>query len=184
MADKYDEKSSVQEYETHNEPVGGVKEVTAASVALAAAVAARKPSLLSPGMLKLYFILSVGYLISTMNGFDSSLMVGWYRSSFLERGHWLLQGAINAMETYQKSFGLSGAGSSTGIIFIIYNLGQIAAFPFCSFLADGYGRRKCIFIGCLIVILGTAVQTSSHTRSAFMGGRFILGFGAAIASVW
>jgi hypothetical protein len=88
MADKYDEKSSVQEYETHNEPVGGVKEVTAASVALAAAVVARKPSsLLSPGMLKLYFILSVGYLISTMNGFDSSLMVGWYRSSFLERGH-------------------------------------------------------------------------------------------------
>jgi hypothetical protein len=87
MADKYDEKSSVQEYETHNEPVGGVKEVTAASVALAAAVAARKPSLLSPGMLKLYFILSVGYLISTMNGFDSSLMVGRYRSSFVERGH-------------------------------------------------------------------------------------------------
>ena len=87
------------------------------------------------------------------------------------------------METYQKSFGLSGAGSSTGIIFIIYNLGQIAAFPFCGFLADGYGRRRCIFVGCLTVALGTAVQTSSHTRSAFMGGRFILGFGAAIASV-
>ena len=93
------------------------------------------------------------------------------------------QGAVNAMETYQSTFGLDGAGSSTGIIFIIYNLGQIAAFPFCGLLADGYGRRKCIFIGCLIVIIGTAVQTSCHTRSAFMGGRFILGFGAAIASV-
>ena len=93
------------------------------------------------------------------------------------------QGAINAMKTYQSTFGLDGAGSSTGIIFIIYNLGQIAAFPFCGLLADGYGRRKCIFIGCLIVLIGTAVQTSCHTRSAFMGGRFILGFGAAIASV-
>lgn len=36
-------------------------------------------------------------------------------------------GAINAMEPYQKSFGLSGAGSSTGIVFITYQLGQIAA---------------------------------------------------------
>ena len=87
------------------------------------------------------------------------------------------------MEPYQSTFGLNGAGSSAGIIFIIYNLGQIAAFPFCGLLADGYGRRKCIFVGCLIVLIGTAVQTSCHTRSAFMGGRFILGFGAAIASV-
>ena len=85
------------------------------------------------------------------------------------------------MESYQETFGLSGAGSSTGIIFIIYNLGQIAAFPFCGFLADGYGRRKCIFIGCAIVLIGTAIQTSCHTRGVFIAGRFILGFGAAIA---
>jgi MFS family permease len=91
-------------------------------------------------------------------------------------------GSINAMTPYQKSFGLSGAGSSTGLIFIIYNLGQIAAFPFCGFLADGYGRRVCIFIGCLIVLVGTAIQASCHTRSVFMGGRFLLGMGAALAS--
>jgi MFS family permease len=100
-----------------------------------------------------------------MNGFDSSLM-----------------GSINAMSTYQHSFHLAGAGSSTGLIFIIYNLGQIAAFPFCGLLADGYGRRKCIFIGCLVVCIGTAIQTSANTRGQFIGGRFILGFGAAIAS--
>lgn len=47
-----------------------------------------------------------------MNGFDSSLM-----------------GSINAMKPYQETFGLSGEGSSAGIIFIIYNLGQIASFP-------------------------------------------------------
>jgi hypothetical protein len=38
-----------------------------------------------------------------MNGYDSSLM-----------------GAINAMKSYQNTFGLTGEGSSTGIIFIIY----------------------------------------------------------------
>jgi len=48
---------------------GKVVEVQAASVALAAALAAQKPKLFSKNMLKLYFIMSVGYLISTMNGF-------------------------------------------------------------------------------------------------------------------
>lgn len=91
-------------------------------------------------------------------------------------------GAINAMEPYQKTFGLNGTGSSTGIIFIIYNLGQIAAFPFCGWLADGYGRRICIFVGCAIVLIGTAVQGSANHQPQFIGGRFLLGFGAALAS--
>jgi hypothetical protein len=38
--------------------------------------------------------MGIGYLISTMNGFDSSLM-----------------GSINAMKPYQDSFGLTGAGN-------------------------------------------------------------------------
>lgn len=109
--------------------------------------------------------MGIGYLVSTMNGFDSSLM-----------------GAINAMKPYQDTFGLSGEGSSAGIIFIIYNLGQIAAFPFCGFLADGYGRRLCIFVGCALVLVGTAVQATAHSMDHFIGGRFILGFGASIAS--
>jgi MFS family permease len=61
-------------------------------------------------------------------------------------------------------------------------LGQIAAFPLCGLLADGYGRRVCIFIGCLIVWIGTAVQASANGEGQFIGGRFLLGFGAAIAS--
>ncbi|ATZ50894.1 hypothetical protein BCIN_06g03640 [Botrytis cinerea B05.10] len=144
---------------------GQVTQIQTASVALAAAVAAQKPRLLSRNMIQLYAIMGVGYLVSTMNGFDSSLM-----------------GSINAMIPYQESFGLSGAGSSTGVIFIIYNMGQIAAFPFCGLLADGYGRRMCIFIGCLIVLIGTAIQAAAHARGQFIGGRFVLGFGAALAS--
>lgn len=90
--------------------------------------------------------------------------------------------AINAMEPYQRDMSLSGAGSSTGIVFIVYNLGQIAAFPFCGFLADGYGRRVCIFVGCFLVLIGTAVQASASSLPQFIGGRFLLGFGASIAS--
>lgn len=70
-------------------------QVNAASVALAAAIAAQKPSLWSKNMFKLYFIMAIGYLVSTMNGFDSSLM-----------------GAVNAMKPFQETFGLNGAGMS------------------------------------------------------------------------
>lgn len=146
-------------------PVTGHETEVPATAALEAVLAECKPSMFSPGMLKLWAIMSIGYLVSTMNGFDSSLM-----------------GAINAMKPYQESFGLTGAGSTTGIVFITYNLGQIASFPFCGMLADGWGRRWCIFIGCAIVLLGTAVQATAATLNQFIGGRFVLGFGASIAS--
>lgn len=88
-------------------------------------------------------------------------------------------GAQNAMPYYQKTFGLTGAGSTTGIVFMIYNVGQICSFPFCGWLADGYGRRLCIFIGCAIVLIGTAIQTPANTLGQFIAGRFVLGFGAS-----
>ena len=52
-----------------------VKEANVASAALAAAHAAKKPSLLSRNMLKLYFIMGIGYLVSTMNGFGKASAV-------------------------------------------------------------------------------------------------------------
>lgn len=52
----------------------------------------------------------------------------------------------------------------------------------CGLIADGWGRRWCIFIGCLIVLVGTAIQGSANHLGQFIGGRFILGFGASIAS--
>lgn len=54
--------------------------------------------------------------------------------------------------------------------------------PSCGFLADGYGRRMCIFVGCVLVLVGTAIQTPANSMSQFIGGRFVLGFGASIAS--
>ncbi|RYC63770.1 hypothetical protein CHU98_g2411 [Xylaria longipes] len=152
---------SVTDEKFHEE----TREINTASAALETAVAQQKPKLLSPSMLRLYVIMGIGYLVSTMNGFDSSLM-----------------GAINAMKPYQETFGLDGAGSTTGIIFIIYQIGQIASFPFCGLFADGLGRRWCIFIGCFIVLVGTAIQGSASHLGQFIGGRFVLGFGASIAS--
>lgn len=64
-------KSSIEEIdEKHVRNV----EVNPAAAELVAVTEANKPSLVSPGMIKLWVIVSIGYLISTMNGFDSSLM--------------------------------------------------------------------------------------------------------------
>lgn len=49
-------------------------EVSTAPTSMAAALEQAKPSLWSRNSLKLYICLLVGYLISTMNGYDGSLM--------------------------------------------------------------------------------------------------------------
>ncbi|KAH6685723.1 lactose permease, partial [Plectosphaerella plurivora] len=139
-------------------------ETSTASVALAAALADNKPGLLSRQMMRLYGIMVIGYLVSTINGFDGSLM-----------------GAVNAMKPYHETFGLTGAGASTGIVFIVYNIGQIISLPISPYISDGYGRRKCIFIGCFVILIGTAIQTTANTTGHFIAGRLVLGLGAAVA---
>jgi MFS family permease len=39
-----------------------------------------------------------------------------------------------------------------------------------------------MFIGALFIVIGTAVQGTSHDVGQFMGGRFLLGFGVSIAA--
>lgn len=56
------------------------KEVNTASVALAAAVAEQKPKPFSNAMLRLYGIMTVGYLVSTINGFGETTSVPIYPS--------------------------------------------------------------------------------------------------------
>lgn len=40
-----------------------------------------------------------------------------------------------------------------------------------------------MFAGAWGIVIGVAVIASSHTRAQFIGGRFLLGFGIAIATV-
>lgn len=73
MATYHDGEKEVHEATVYDEkPTGNVKNVNTQSVALAAAIAAQKPNLLSPNMIKLYMIMSIGYLVSTMNGFGTT----------------------------------------------------------------------------------------------------------------
>lgn len=67
----------------------------------------------------------------------------------------------------------------------MYQVGGIVALPFVGPFIDGWGRRPGMFIGSLIVIIGTilnGVTRYGGGTGLFMGGRFILGFGVSIAS--
>ncbi|KAI1325020.1 general substrate transporter [Xylariaceae sp. FL0255] len=137
----------------------GEKGVSADAETYAAIMASDKPNPLGPGYIKMYMLTVVIFLCSTMSGFDSSLM-----------------SSINALPNYTEYFGLPSSGSAaTGIVFAIYQIGQIAA-AFFVFPMDWYGRIWHIFLGSLGVILGTIITATATTLPTFIGGRFLLSF--------
>lgn len=151
--DEKREDLNTQEYETN------INEVARAALNL-------KTRPFSKRMCQLYLMCLVPFFCSTLNGFDGSLM-----------------SSINAMPFYQRYFGLSGAGASTGITFAIYSVGSIASVPFAGPLNDYAGRKWGIFVGCAFVIIGTLIQAPSTNAGMFLGGRFILGLGVGFAQV-
>ncbi|GAB1743263.1 hypothetical protein NU219Hw_g9112t1 [Hortaea werneckii] len=118
------------------------------------------------GSLQLYAICLLVYLCSTMNGYDGSLM-----------------GSINAVPSYTAYYGLPPEGnSSTGIVFAIYQFGQMAGALF-SWVMDWRGRRWPIFVGCTGVCVGAVVTAIAPTIPALIGGRFLLSFFSTFALV-
>ncbi|KAJ4501859.1 general substrate transporter [Lentinula lateritia] len=110
---------------------------------------------------KLYLIVMIGFLNAVSSGFDGSLMSG-----------------INAMNQYLDYFDYSGLGKSTGIVFMIYIVGNCVG----SFFAGPITDLAISSQGAIFVLVGSAVIVSAQNINAFMGGRFILGFGIAIST--
>lgn len=137
------------------------------NVALADATMKANLSPWTGRMFKLYGILLIATLNSCINGYDGSLM-----------------GAINSYPQYRSYFGfsLTEGTPSTGIVYAIYTIGNLVGSFAAGPATDFRGRKWGMFIGCLIIVIGTCVQASCHNLAGFMGGRFILGFGVAITS--
>lgn len=65
-----------------------------------------------------------------------------------------LMGSINAVPSYTKYYNLPPEGNSgTGLVFAIFNVGQMAGALFI-WVADWKGRRWPIFVGCVGVCVG------------------------------
>ncbi|KDN68820.1 hypothetical protein CSUB01_05894 [Colletotrichum sublineola] len=117
-------------------------------------------------MFQLYAVLFVAYCCGALNGYDGSLM-----------------GSLNGMESYQRTFNMKTSGSSTGIVFMMYNVGSVCAIAFTGPVNDLLGRRWGMFTGSVLIIVGTCIQATSKAIPQFLGGRFLLGFGVSFCCV-
>ncbi|PFH51320.1 hypothetical protein AMATHDRAFT_59397 [Amanita thiersii Skay4041] len=125
--------------------------------------------------IQLFMILLVAFMGSLSNGFDGSVM-----------------SAVNGMHQYLDYFGIDGldsgggVGTVTAIIFgIKYNLsilGSLAGVVIAGPVADHFGRRRGMFLGSVIIVVGAIVVTVAKNTHYLLGGRFVLGFGVAITT--
>ncbi len=94
----------------------------------------------------LYFILLFGFLNATSSGFDGSLM-----------------GSINAEPQYKNFFRLKETGSSTGLVFILYNTASMICCAFGGPIMDYFGRRRGMQSGCLFTLGGAILASAAQT---------------------
>ncbi|EHK21185.1 uncharacterized protein TRIVIDRAFT_78356 [Trichoderma virens Gv29-8] len=98
----------------------------------------------------------------------------------------LLVAALNATSSgfdgYQTYFHHTELGSATGIIFMIYTIGNMVGSLFTGPICDYFGRRAGMMTGSLFIMVGAIVQTASKSDAYLLGGRFALGFGVSIGT--
>lgn len=135
------------------------------SEALLEAIKKEPPRPRSRSMLKLYVILCVAFLCSSMSGFDGSL-----------------QGSLLVLKPFQDTFGAGIVGAKAGYITAMYTIGGVCATPFVGPCSDRWGRRFGMFFGCSVVIIGTIIQGTSRQLPQYLAGRFFLGWGNIISS--
>jgi sugar porter (SP) family MFS transporter len=123
------------------------------------------PSAWTKAQIMIYAFSVIGFFCSTMNGYDGSLINN------------LLQN-----KAFKEYYGVQSSGIWAGIVSSMYQIGGVVALPFVGPAIDTWGRRVGMVIGAGLVILGTIIQGTSHASQAFMGGRFLLGFGVSIAA--
>ncbi|KAF2796051.1 general substrate transporter [Melanomma pulvis-pyrius CBS 109.77] len=118
-----------------------------------------------PGLRKLYFYAFIICIASATTGYDGSMLNN-----------------LRILDPFTKYFG-NPQGSQLGILTALYSLGSIASLPVTPFIADTFGRKWAIGGGCVIMIVGAAVQGAAKNLSMFMAGRFFMGFGNSLAQL-
>ncbi|ORX38020.1 general substrate transporter [Kockovaella imperatae] len=115
-------------------------------------------------LLKLTMICFLILITSMTNGYDGSMMNG-------------LQSL-----PYWEDYFHNPQGGLLGLFNAIQSIGGFASLPIAGGIADRFGRRMGIFIGCTIMIIAVAIQTAAQDIGMFIGARALIGFGLGIAA--
>lgn len=63
------------------------------------------------------------------------------------------------------------------------SIGTLISIPFTWVFCDFLGRRYTIMLGCVIIIIGAALQGGAVNFGMFIGARILLGIGSCLACV-
>ncbi|KFY29297.1 hypothetical protein V493_02422 [Pseudogymnoascus sp. VKM F-4281 (FW-2241)] len=160
----------------HNEAIGGDEfdkeqkviavKVVSGDEAFQQAMIKEPPRPWSIHSMKLYLVVIVGFCCSTTNGYDGSLF-----------------STLLANHAFKDFFHVDNAGSWTGIVTAMYQIGSVVVIPLIGPSIDTWGRRAAMFMSAFIIIIGVIIQGTcikTEDIGQFMGGRFLLGFGVGI----
>lgn len=87
-----------------------------------------------------------------------------------------MAGIIGANNQFGRDFGHPSA-SLQGTILAIYEIGACAGSLITVAFGDALGRRRTIFIGTLVQVLGAVIQVTSTTVRQMLLGRVATGLG-------
>lgn len=118
-----------------------------------------------PGLRKLYFYAFFICIASATTGYDGSMLNN-----------------LRILPIWTDYFH-DPKGDTLGLLTALYAIGSIASLPIAPFIADRFGRRVCITVGCVIMIVAAAIQGAAKNLDYFMGGRFLMGFGNSLAQL-
>ncbi|OWZ61131.1 hypothetical protein AYX14_06409 [Cryptococcus neoformans] len=76
--------------------------------------------------------------------------------------------------------GGNGSASLQGTVVAIYEIGCLFGSLFTFFFGEKLGRRRCIMLGCTVLIIGATLQTASFGIPQLIVGRIITGLGNGV----
>ncbi|KAL4954469.1 general substrate transporter [Aspergillus filifer] len=144
----------------------GAKTKAVFNAELFAAINETKIERWSKTSIHLYFCIFIAFCCACANGYDGSLM-----------------GAVMAMNHYQLTFNTGLTGPKVSVVTSLYTVGSMVATPISAVISDNFGRRKCMFCGGWIIVIGSIIIATANTLAHFIVGRFILGFGIQVMVV-
>lgn len=69
-----------------------------------------------------------------------------------------------------------------GAVVASYTIGALFGSLICTWIGDILGRRRTIFLGACIALIGQALECTAYSLSQFTVGRVVLGFGVGMLS--
>ncbi|OXH23538.1 hexose transporter [Cryptococcus neoformans] len=115
-----------------------------------------------PGLRKLVFFMAICTISAVGSGVDGSLING-----------------LQIIDSFMDNLG-DISDNHLGLVIASFSLGALPALPISAYCMDRFGRRSSLLLGCISVIVGGIAQSFTYGANAFLGTRFVIGFGIAL----